>query len=448
MIKGLNISIVSLGCPKNLVDTETMLGILANEGHNLLADKGLADVIIVNTCGFIGDAKQESIDAILEMAAYKQHGKCKLLIVTGCLAERYNTEIIEQMPEVDAVVGTGDFVKITDVINTALKGDRPLLYGHMDDYLPENLPRITTTPTHTAYLKISDGCDNRCTYCVIPSLRGGYRSRSMEDIISEAQLLCKSGVRELILIAQDTTRYGLDIWGEYRLAGLLEELCEIDDLRWIRLHYCYPEAVTDELIDVMASQPKICRYLDMPIQHANDEILKRMGRRSDKTQISNLIDKLRIKMPDITLRTSIIVGFPGETEEQFEELLDFVRHTRFDRLGVFAYSKEEGTPAAKLKGQIPERTKQLRRDRLMCLAQEISLQKNRQKVGSLVSVICEGYDADNFLYYGRSGADSINIDGLVYFGADREVMAGEFLDVRILLGEEYDLTGEAENITP
>ena len=439
-----DISMVSLGCPKNLVDTETMLGLLKQQGYNIGADKANADVIIVNTCGFIGDAKQESIDTILEMAAYKQpeNGRCKLLIVTGCLAERYNSEILSEMPEVDAVIGTGDFVHICEVLARAFSGQRPLMHGNCSTPLPEALPRIVTTAPHSAYLKISDGCDNHCTYCVIPSLRGKYRSRSMEDIVAEARSLCDSGVREILLIAQDTTRYGLDIYGKFRLAELMQRLCVIENLHWLRLHYCYPESITDELIDVIAAEPKICKYLDIPIQHANDDILKLMGRRTSKSQMSELFAKLRLAIPDITLRTSVIVGFPSETDEQFNELIAFVRDIRFDRLGAFAYSKEDGTPAAKLKGQVLSRIKERRRDRLMKVAQEISLGVNRSKVGTVIEVLCEGYDAENFLYYGRSRADSIGIDGLVYFGADREVNAGEFVQVEILLGEEYDLTGQ------
>ena len=442
-----DISMVSLGCPKNLVDTETMLGLLKQQGYFIGADKANADVIIVNTCGFIGDAKQESIDTILEMASYKQpeNGRCKLLIVTGCLAERYNSEILREMPEVDAVVGTGDFIHICEVIARAFSGQRPLMHGNCDSALPEALPRIVTTAPHSAYLKISDGCDNHCTYCVIPSLRGKYRSRSMEDIVAEAESLCESGVREILLIAQDTTRYGVDIYGEYQLAELMRRLCRIENLHWLRLHYCYPEAVTDELIDVLASEPKVCKYLDIPIQHANDDVLKLMGRRSNKKQMAELFAKLRRVVPNITLRTSVIVGFPTETDEQFNELLAFVRDIHFDRLGAFAYSKEEGTPAAKLKGQITERIKKQRRGRIMKAAQEISLTINRAKTGSVIEVLCEGYDAENFLYYGRSMADSIDIDGLVYFGADYEVKPGEFVKVKILLAEEYDLTGQIVN---
>ncbi len=439
---GYKIAAVSLGCAKNLVDTETMLGLVQTAGHEITTCAEEADVILVNTCGFIGDAKQESIDTILQMTRHKQDGKCRALIVTGCLAERYHSEILAQMPEVDAVAGTGDFVKIVSVIDRVMLGDRVELYGHADAHLPEGLARVTSTAPHTAYLKIADGCDNRCTYCVIPALRGPYRSRHMADILNEAAALVKAGVRELILIAQDTTRYGIDIYGEERLSELVARLCEQPDLRWLRLHYCYPEAISDQLLDVMAANPKVCRYLDIPIQHANDEILKRMGRKTDKRRLEALISQIRKKMPDSVLRTSVIVGFPGETQAQFEELLDFVRKCRFDRLGAFAYSKEEGTAAAKLSGHLPKAVKMRRHKQLMTLAQQISLMKNSEKIGTAIEVLCEGYDAESYLYYGRSRADSPGIDGLVYFAAPREVSAGEFVTVKILCAEQYDITGE------
>lgn len=442
MLLGYTVAAVSLGCAKNLVDTETMLGLLRQAGYEITKDTAHAQIILVNTCGFIGDAKEESIDTILSMAKFKQEGECCLLIVTGCLAERYRSEILQELPEVDAVVGTGDFVNICGVVERALSGETVQLYGHVDASLPEGLPRMTSTAPYTAYLKIADGCDNRCTYCVIPSLRGPYHSRRMEDILREAESLVDSGVRELILIAQDTTRYGIDRYQRPMLAALVERLCQIENLHWLRLHYCYPEAVTDELLEAMAGSDKVCRYLDIPIQHASDTVLKRMGRRTDRAQICALLAKIRTKMPDVTLRTSLIVGFPGETEQQFEELKAFVREARFDRLGVFAYSKEEGTPAAKLGGQLSEKVKQKRRGQLMELAQQISLEKNEEKVGREIEVLCEGFDAENFLYVGRSRADSPDIDGLVYFGAAREVEPGEFVIVRLLCAEEYDLIGE------
>lgn len=439
---GYTVAAASLGCAKNLVDTETMLGLLGQAGYEIIDDASQAQIILVNTCGFIGDAKEESIDTILSMGRYKQEGKCRVLIVAGCLAERYRDEVLQEMPEVDAVVGTGDFASICEVVERTLGGEAVALYGHADAVLPEGMPRLTATAPYTAYLKIADGCDNRCTYCVIPSLRGPYHSRRMEDVVFEAESLVRRGVRELILIAQDTTRYGIDLYQRPMLAALLEQLCRIEDLRWVRLHYCYPEAIGDDLLDVMASNPKVCRYLDIPIQHASDEVLKRMGRRTNRAQITALLHKIRSKMPGVTLRTSLIVGFPGETEQQFAELEAFVREARFDRLGVFAYSREEGTPAARLGGQIPERVKQQRRDRLMQVAQKISLEKNEEKVGSEIEVLCEGFDEESFLYFGRSRADSLDVDGLVYFGAAREVEPGEFVRVRVLCAQEYDLTGE------
>jgi len=438
---GYNIGIVSLGCAKNQTDAEIMLGLLAGEGHKIVADPEMADVIIVNTCGFIESAKQESIDTILEMAEYK-NGRCRLLIVTGCLAERYNTMLMDELPEVDALLGTGDYDMIADTINRAFAGERSMIFGHKDRDVAEGLPRILTTPGHCAYLKISDGCNNNCTYCAIPMIRGKFRSRKIEDIVAEARLLAENGVREIIVIAQDTTRYGKDLYGKYSLDVLLEELCKIEKIEWIRLHYFYTEAVTDELIDTIARHDKICNYIDMPIQHANDDILRRMARRTNKAQIKEKITKMREKLENCVIRTSIIVGFPGETEEQFEELCDFVREMRFDRMGVFAYSPEEDTAAASFDGQLDEETKEERRDILMRIQQEISAELNEEKLGSVVEVIAEGYDEDNFMYYGRSRGDSIGVDGRVYFAAHDEVEAGEIVKVKILDFDEYDLTGE------
>lgn len=437
---GYNIGMVSLGCAKNQTDAETMLGILASYGHRLAAEPENADVIVVNTCGFIESAKQESIDTILEMAEYKK-GRCKLLIVSGCLAERYHDDILKELPEADAVVGTGDYDKINEVIQKAMDGEKPVLAGHIDRTPEEGLPRILSTPSYTAYLKIADGCDNRCTYCAIPLIRGHFRSRSMEDILAEAKELAKGGVKELILIAQDTTRYGIDLYGRYALSELLEKLTEVEGIEWIRVHYFYTESVTDELIETMAKYDKICNYIDMPIQHINNDILRRMARRTNRAEIEEKIAKIREKMPDCTIRTSLIVGFPGETEEQFEELCDFVREIKFDRAGVFAYSKEEDTPAANFEGQIDEETKQKRLDKLMKIQQEISLENNRKKISSVIEVLTEGYDESNFMYFGRSRADSIGVDSLVYFAAEDEVKTGEIVPVEILDADEYDLTG-------
>lgn len=436
------IAMASLGCAKNLVDTENMLGFLAEKGHTFVNTPETADIIIINTCSFIGDAKEESINTILDMARFKDEGECKCLVVTGCLAERYHEDIKRELPEVDAIVGTGDFNKICDVIDSCISGQHVCLYGHSEDFVLEGMPRIITTQPHSAYLKIAEGCDNKCTYCVIPSLRGKYRSRTIEDICEEAKHLADSGVRELILIAQDTTCYGKDIYGKISLDKLLKNLCSIDNIKWIRLHYCYPEGITDELLDVMASNEKILHYFDIPIQHASDSVLKRMGRKTNKASLEKLIHKIRGKMDDAIIRTSLIAGFPGETREDFKELCDFVEKMRLDRVGVFAYSKEENTPAAKLYHQVSERTKISRRDKLMAAAQKISLEKNEERVGKVYEVLCEGFDEENCLYKGRSYADSIDVDSLVFFGAKREVQNGEFVNVRILCAQEYDLIGE------
>lgn len=438
---GYNIGMVSLGCAKNTTDSETMLGLLAGEGHKIVAEPEQADVIIVNTCGFIESAKQESIDTILEMAQYK-NGRCRLLIAAGCMAERYNRQVLDSMPEVDAVVGTGDYDRIAEVINGAFSGDRPALFGHKDRTPDEGLPRILSTPPYTAYVKIADGCDNNCTYCAIPKIRGKFRSRRIEDIYDECVRLAENGVREIILIAQDTTRYGKDLYGKYSLDVLLEKLASIEKLHWIRVHYFYPEAITDELISVMAKHDKICSYIDMPVQHGSDEILRRMARRTNRAQMEEKIRKLREAMPDCVIRTSIIVGFPGETEEQFEELCDFVRSARFDRMGVFCYSQEEDTAAADFDGQIDDDVKEKRRDVLMTIQQQISLGNNQNKVGSVIEVLTEGYDEDNFMYYGRSRGDSIGVDSRVYFAAHHDAENGEFVKVKILDADEYDLTGE------
>ncbi|MBQ7986325.1 MAG: 30S ribosomal protein S12 methylthiotransferase RimO [Clostridia bacterium] len=438
----MRIGMVSLGCPKNQTDAETMLGILQDNGHIIVNDPQDAEVIIVNTCGFIDPAKQESIDAVLEMAEYKKTGCCKLLIMTGCLSERYHDSIKEELPEVDACIGAGDFYKIAKVIEDAEKGEYVCLWGNQNDEIPENLPRILATQSHVAYLKIADGCDNNCTYCAIPKIRGHFRSRKMEDIIAEAKALAKNGARELIVIAQDTTRYGKDIYGEYSLDKLLVALCEIPEIHWIRVHYLYAEAITDSLISVMAENEKICHYFDMPIQHINNDILRRMARRTNRAEIEEKIRKIRKAMPDAIFRTSIIAGFPGETEEQFDELYDFLKEIKLDRVGVFAYSQEEDTPAADFGGQLPEEVKEKRRDILMELQQGISLEKNKEKIGKVIEVLAEGYDEDNFMYYGRSRGDSIGVDSTVYFAAEDEVQIGTFTNVEILDADEYDLTGK------
>ncbi len=435
----MKIGMISLGCPKNLTDSETMLGILS-EGNEIVTDVSEAEIIIVNTCGFIDSAKQESIDTILEMAEYKKKN-CKKLIMTGCLAERYNEEIMKELPEVDAVVGAGDYYKIEEVIKDTIKGEKPCIFGHQNDPIPEGLPRRTATPPYTAYLKIADGCDNNCTYCAIPHIRGKYRSRKIEDLVSEATELAENGVKELIVIAQDTTRYGKDIYGRYSLDRLLKELCKIDGLHWIRLHYFYPEAVTEDVLDIMAKEEKICNYIDMPVQHINDDILRRMARRVDSLDIKKKIEQIRAKMPDAVIRTSLISGFPGEDERAHLELYNFVKHYKLDRVGVFPYSQEEDTVAATYSGQLPEKIKQQRADDIMKLQQMISYEKNRARLGTTLEVLCEGYDEECFMYYGRSYADSIDIDSRVYFAADDEVEIGTFVNVEILDCDEYDLTG-------
>ncbi len=440
-----HIGVVSLGCAKNLVDTETMLGLLHREGFKITNKEEQADILIVNTCGFIESAKQESIENILELAEYKEKGKCKLLIVTGCLVERYKEEIINEMPEVDAIVGTGNYHEIAEVINQAFEGQKIQKVGNQDFSPEEGLPRIQSTPKYTAYLKIADGCDNHCTYCIIPKLRGRYRSRKMEAIIQEANQLAQNGVKELLIIAQDTSRYGIDLYDAYKLDELLNELCNIKGIEWIRLHYCYPENITEKLIDTIASQPKICNYIDIPIQHCSDEVLKKMGRKSTKENLNSLIFELREKIPTITIRTSLIVGFPGETEKQFEELVDFVEEIHFDRMGVFKYSQEEDTPAAKLDNQIDEETKQIRYEKLMTIQSEISVQVNAKKVGKCLDVLIEGFDADSGFYYGRTYADSIDIDGMVLFKSKHKLKTGTFVKVNISEAEKYDLIGVVSN---
>ncbi len=437
----MNIGIVSLGCPKNRVDTENMLGILGSSGYEIVTNPKDADVIIVNTCGFIDAAKEESIETVLEMAEFKKE-RCRLLIMTGCLAERYHDDILTELPEVDAVLGTGDYHKIAEVIRLAEQGEKPVLAGHIDDAIPEGLPRILSTGGASAYLKIADGCDNTCTYCVIPQLRGRYRSRPFDEIVNEAEALADSGVKELIVIAQDTTRYGFDLYGEEKLSALLSRLCQIDGISWVRVHYMYPESITDAMIDVFCENEKIVKYMDIPLQHINDRILKRMGRKTSRAQIEALLFKLRKRMPDITIRTSLIAGFPSETEAEYEELLDFIKEARIERLGVFAYSQEENTPAAKLPGQLPQEEKDKRQQQAMALQNEILAQLQTEKLGTTVTVLTEGYDADNLMYYGRSAADSLEVDTKVYFAAQDEVPIGSFACVKLLDTDGVDLTGE------
>lgn len=435
------VSLASLGCSKNLVDAEHMLGILSEHGFEIVENEEDADVIIVNTCTFIESAKNESIECILELSQYKSNGSCKALIVTGCMAQRYKEQILSEMPEVDAVIGTNEYDKIADVIAELDNDKTDILWCGAGCPDEQNMPRIRTTPSYTAYLKIAEGCDNHCTYCVIPSIRGRYKSRKIEDIVSEAEKLVSDGVRELVVIAQDTTAYGKDIYGEFYLPKLLKKLCSIEKAEWVRVHYCYPELMTDELIDVFKTEPKLCNYFDIPIQHCSDKILKRMGRRTNKAQIIGLIDKIRREIPNAAIRTSLIAGFPGESESDFEELCDFVREVRFERLGVFAYSREEDTPAYGFDNQIDEDEKERRRDLIMMIQSEIAEEQNAKKINSVVRVLVEGKDEIIKSFYGRTYADSEEIDGKVFFKSDRNPLPGEFVNVKVEQTMEYDLFG-------
>lgn len=435
------VSLASLGCSKNLVDAEHMLGILSEHGFEIVENEEDADVIIVNTCTFIESAKNESIECILELSQYKSNGSCKALIVTGCMAQRYKEQILSEMPEVDAVIGTNEYDKIADVIAELDNDKTDILWCGAGCPDEQNMPRIRTTPSYTAYLKIAEGCDNHCTYCVIPSIRGRYKSRKIEDIVFEAEKLVSDGVRELVVIAQDTTAYGKDIYGEFCLPKLLKKLCSIEKAEWVRVHYCYPELMTNELIDVFKTEPKLCNYFDIPIQHCSDKILKRMGRRTNKAQIIGLIDKIRREIPNAAIRTSLIAGFPGESESDFEELCDFVREVRFERLGVFAYSREEDTPAYGFDNQIDEDEKERRRDLIMLIQSEIAEEQNAKKINSVVRVLVEGKDEIIKSFYGRTYADSEEIDGKVFFKSDRNPLPGEFVNVKVEQTMEYDLFG-------
>ncbi len=438
----MNILFVSLGCDKNLVDSEVMLGILASHGHRMVEDERDADVIVINTCCFIHDAKEESIQTILEMADYKKEGTLKTLIVTGCLAQRYQKEIFEEIPEVDAVLGTASYEKIAEAVSQTLKGERRLWLEDMN-FLPEaEERRMLTTGGHYAYLKIAEGCDKRCTYCIIPKIRGNYRSVPMERLVREAGELAEGGVKELILVAQETTLYGKDLYGEKSLHKLLRKLCRIDGLRWIRILYCYPEEIDENLIQVMKEEPKICHYLDLPIQHADDEILKKMGRRTTKSQLIEIIQRLREEIPDIVLRTTLITGFPGETRTQHQELLDFVNEMEFDRLGVFTYSQEEDTPAADMPEQISEEVKNDRQAEIMELQQEIAFDLAEDMIGREIIVMVEGKVADENAYVGRTYMDAPNVDGLIFIEAEEEMVSGDFARVRVTGALEYDLIGE------
>ena len=438
----MNVLFISLGCDKNLVDSEVMLGLLDAKGYRIVDDEQEADIIVINTCCFIHDAKEESIRTILEMAEYKKEGRLKALIVTGCLAQRYQQEILKEIPEVDAVVGTASYDRILRVIEEALAGDGRVELADVDSLPLVDEKRLLTTGGHYAYLKIAEGCDKHCTYCIIPKIRGNYRSVPMERLMKEAEELAEQGVKELILVAQETTLYGKDLYGERSLHRLLEGLCKIRGIRWIRLLYCYPEEIYDELIQVIKKEKKICHYLDLPIQHASDEILKRMGRKTSREQLEKIIWKLREEIPDITLRTTLITGFPGETKEQHEELMEFIDEMEFDRLGVFTYSPEEDTPAGDMPDQIPEEVKEERRAELMELQQEIAFDQAEEMTGREVLVMVEGKVVDEDAYVGRTYRDAPNVDGLIFIHTEEELMSGDFARVKVAGALEYDLIGE------
>ncbi len=438
------IGFVSLGCSKNLVDTEIMLHKLVSAGYEITPEDIDADIIIVNTCGFIESAKQEAIDNILDLAWLKKNRNLKGIIATGCLTERYREQVFEELPEIDAIIGVGSLSYIVDAVRAVERGEK---YSRFDDKERSELggDRILTTPEYTAYLKIAEGCDNRCTYCAIPLIRGRFRSRKIEDIVKEAKELDKMGVKELNLIAQDTTRYGLDIYGEYKLASLVREICKETDIPWIRLLYCYPDKITDDLINELKTNDRLVKYMDIPVQHISDKILSKMNRHGDSALIKETIEKLRRSVPDITLRSTVIVGFPGESEEDFDTLCEFVKETRFDRFGAFTYSPEEDTPAALFDDQIDDQLKQDRYDIIMQLQLDISEQNNKKKIGKIIPVLCEGYDPVSETHYGRSEADAPDIDGKIYFRSQTRVAEGSFVQVKIEEALDYDLVGRAVN---
>ena len=437
----MKILFISLGCDKNLADSEEMLGLLTAGGHEITDDETQADAIVINTCCFIKDAKEESVETILEMAEYKKTGSCHALIVTGCMAQRYQKEIIEEVPEVDAVLGTTSYGDIVKALEEAVAGNHFEEFRDID-YLPDTgSKRVLTTGGHFGYLKIAEGCDKHCTYCIIPKLRGKFRSVPMERLIAQAEDMAEQGVKELILVAQETTVYGKDLYGKKSLHILLKKLCEIRGIRWIRILYCYPEEIYDELIETIREEPKICHYLDIPIQHASDRILKRMGRRTSKQELIDIVGKLRKEIPDIVLRTTLITGFPGETEEDHEELKEFVDEMEFDRLGVFTYSPEENTPAAEMADQVPEEVKEERRDELMELQQEISYDRGQDRIGQELLVMIEGKVADESAYIGRTYGDAPKVDGYIFVQTGELLMTGDFAKVRVTGALEYDLIG-------
>lgn len=432
---------ISLGCDKNLVDSEMMMGLLHDRGYEFTDNEEEADIIVINTCGFINDAKEESINTILEMAKYKENN-LKALIVAGCLVERYKNEILQELPEIDAIVGTTAFDKICDVVDDVLADKKHNELESINKMCRPDVKRIITTGGYYSYLKIAEGCDKHCTYCSIPMIRGAYRSVPMDELVKEAEYLADNGVKELIIVAQEITVYGKDLYGEKKLPELLHRLCKIPGIQWIRLLYCYPEEITDELIETIRTEKKICHYIDMPIQHASDKILKAMGRRTNNAELRNIISKLRKEIPDICLRTTLITGFPGETEEDHQILLDFIDEMEFVRLGVFTYSPEEDTKAASLDNQVDEEVKLCRKDEIMELQQEISMDKSERLVGKEIEVIIEGKASDEDVYVGRSYMDAPSVDGYVFINSEEELMSGDFAKVRIVKAMEYDLIGD------
>ncbi|MBA2937765.1 30S ribosomal protein S12 methylthiotransferase RimO [Paenibacillus sp. CGMCC 1.16610] len=435
------VKVVTLGCEKNMVDSEIMAGLIHGRGFQLVDNKEDATVIIVNTCGFIDAAKEESVNTILDMAELKETANLKALIVSGCLTQRYKKQLLDEMPEIDGIVGTGDFDKINDIVDEALRGKRPILVGNPVFNYDADLPRLVTTPRYTAYVKIAEGCDNACTFCSIPIMRGSFKSRSMESIVAEVANLASQGVKEISLIAQDSTNYGTDLYDSFMLPTLLNKVSEVEGIEWVRLHYAYPGFFSDELIEVMATNPKVCKYIDMPLQHSEDSILKRMRRPGRQKDTRELVRKIRESIPDVALRTSLIVGFPGETEEDFQNLKQFVRDVQFDRLGVFAYSKEDDTPAARLPNQVPDDVKEYRANAIMEIQREISNIRGGRRIGQEIDVLIERYDGRSDVYIGRSQFDAPEIDGEV-FVSNGKLTIGELAKVRITHSYEFDLSGE------
>lgn len=438
----MKIMFISLGCDKNLVDTEMMLGMLQQKGFTFTDDETEADVVVVNTCCFIGDAKEESINTLLEVAELRKNGSIRALLATGCLAQRYREEIQREIPEVDAILGTMAIEEIAEAVEQVLQGEGHNHFRKLNSAPASYRDRVLTTGGHFAYLKIAEGCNKRCTYCIIPKVRGDYRSIPMEELTAQAEALAEKGVRELILVAQETTLYGVDLYGKKSLPELLHRLAAISGIYWIRILYCYPEEITEELIETIAAEPKVCHYLDIPIQHASDEVLRRMGRRTNQEELRQWIGRLRERIPDICLRTTLISGFPGETQEDFEELYRFVNEMEFDRLGVFPYSQEEDTKAAEMPDQVPEEVKCFRRDELMELQQAIAFEKAEQMIGRVLDVMVEGKVADEDVYVTRTYRDAPNVDGYLFLNTSANLMTGDFVKVLVTDSNEYDLIGE------